>query len=82
MMPEQEALQEAIDAAGGQSELARKLSAEANSCIRQQQVWNWLHREKKPPSKQAIFIEKVTGVQRGRLRPDLYPNDSNSEGEP
>lgn len=72
MTPEQKALQEAIEIAGGQSELARKLSAAANGLIKQQQVWNWLHREKKPPSKHAVDIEKLTGISRERLRPDIF----------
>jgi DNA-binding transcriptional regulator YdaS (Cro superfamily) len=72
MTPEQKALQEAIDIAGGQSELARKLSSAANGLIKQQQVWNWLHREKKPPSKHVVFIETLTGISRERLRPDIF----------
>lgn len=72
MTPEQLALTEAINAAGGQSELARKLSASSGRPVKQQQVWNWLNREKKPSVKQAPFIEKVTGVTKERLRPDVF----------
>lgn len=46
MTPEQSALLEAIEVAGGQSELARKLTEISSKPVKQQQVWNWLHREK------------------------------------
>ncbi len=74
MTPEQIALIEAINAAGGQSELARKLSVSSGRAVKQQQVWNWLNREKKPSVKLAPFIEKVTGISKERLRPDVFQN--------
>lgn len=49
MTPEQLALSEAIETAGGQSELARKLTASSGKEVKQQQVWNWLNREKDRP---------------------------------
>ena len=70
--PEQSALLEAINAAGGQSELARKLTAIAPKAIKQQQIWNWLHREKKAPPSKVALIEMVTGIARSKLRPYLY----------
>ncbi|HEF0121920.1 YdaS family helix-turn-helix protein [Citrobacter freundii] len=72
MTPEQLALMEAINAAGGQSELARKLSLSSGKEVKQQQVWNWLHREKRPPIKQSQHIERVTGVLKEKLRPDVF----------
>lgn len=66
MTPEQSALTEAIEIAGGQSELARKISLEAGGLVKQQQVWNWLHREKKAPIKHTVSIEKLTGVPEHR----------------
>ncbi|KEY58471.1 YdaS family helix-turn-helix protein [Serratia sp. DD3] len=74
MTPEQTALQEAIRIAGGQSELARKLSSDDSGPVKQQQVWNWLHREKKPPVKHAVLIEKLTGISKEKLRPDIFSN--------
>lgn len=71
MTPEQLALSEAIALAGGQSELARKLTASSGRLVKQQQVWNWLNREK-PPAKLSALIEKVTGVSREKLRPDIF----------
>ncbi|WP_127958037.1 transcriptional regulator [Serratia microhaemolytica] len=74
MTPEQLALHEAIRIAGGQSELARKLSHSTHGLIKQQQVWNWLHREKKAPAKHTAAIEKLTGVAKEMLRPDVFRN--------
>lgn len=42
MTPEQLALSEAIALAGGQSELARKLTASSGHLVKQQHVWNGL----------------------------------------
>ncbi|MDF3830938.1 MULTISPECIES: transcriptional regulator [unclassified Pseudocitrobacter] len=78
MTPEQLALSEAINAAGGQSELARKLSLTSGKQIKQQQVWNWLHREKRPPIKQSQFIETVTGVAKEKLRPDVFQKSTDT----
>lgn len=78
MTPVQEALTEAINAAGSQSELARKLTEISGKAVKQQQVWNWLHREKRPPVRQSPFIERVTGVTKERLRPDVFQESTNS----
>ena len=76
MTPEQSALLEAIQIAGGQSELARKLSVSSEHIVKQQQVWNWLNREKRPPVKQCVFIEIATGIPKEKLRPDVYQQAS------
>ncbi|SXF83140.1 MULTISPECIES: transcriptional regulator [Klebsiella] len=78
MTPEQLALTEAINAAGGQSELARKLTVISGHQVKQQQVWNWLNREKRPSVKQAKNIEEVTGVPKEKLRPDVFQNSTDS----
>ena len=72
MSPEQEALKEAISIAGGQSELARKISSASDKPVRQQQVWNWLNRQKRVPTKHSKAIELVTGVPKEKLRPDIF----------
>ncbi len=74
MTSEQLALMEAIKIAGGQSQLAKALTKKTGSVVKQQQVWNWLNREKRAPIKQAIRIEEVTGVPKSRLRPDCFAN--------
>jgi TorA maturation chaperone TorD len=55
-------LSEAIRAAGGVSQLAGKIG------ISQPSVSNWL----KVPAERVVSVEKVTGVSRVVLRPDLY----------
>lgn len=72
MTAEQVALMEAIKVAGGQSKLAKALSLTSGTIVKQQQVWNWLNREKRAPIKQAIRIEKATGISKERLRPDCF----------
>lgn len=62
-------LASAIEKAGGQSEVARLLG------IAQQSVSEWVARGVVPP-KRVLEIERLTGVPRHRLRPDIYPPES------
>jgi TorA maturation chaperone TorD len=55
-------LEEAIRAAGGVSELARRLG------IAQPSVSNW----ERVPAERVASVEEVTGIDRARLRPDLF----------
>jgi TorA maturation chaperone TorD len=55
-------LEEAIRAAGGVSELARRLG------IAQPSVSNW----ERVPAERVASVEEATGVDRARLRPDLF----------
>jgi TorA maturation chaperone TorD len=55
-------LDEATRAAGGVSELARRIG------ISQPSVSNWM----KVPAERVVAVEAVTGVARSTLRPDLY----------
>jgi TorA maturation chaperone TorD len=57
-----EGLNQAIQAVGGVSELARKLG------ISQPSVSNWV----RVPAERVVSIEALTGVSRVMLRPDLY----------
>jgi DNA-binding transcriptional regulator YdaS (Cro superfamily) len=53
---------------GGQKKLADRIGTT------QSQVWYWLERSKKGiPAEYVLPIERVTGIPRGELRPDLYP---------
>jgi DNA-binding transcriptional regulator YdaS (Cro superfamily) len=65
-MTEHEALIEAIEKAGGQSALARKVG------VKQAHVWYWLHKAKKAPPARVPAIERETNVSRHLLRPDVY----------
>lgn len=60
------ALKKAIDAAGSQTKLAKALD------ISPQRVQFWT--KSRLPSQWVIPVEKVTGVSRCELRPDLYPD--------
>jgi len=63
-----EALKRACDLAGGQKPLADRIGTT------QSQVWYWLSRSKRGvPAEFVLPIEKATGVSRGELRPDLWP---------
>jgi DNA-binding transcriptional regulator YdaS (Cro superfamily) len=64
-------LKRAIQLLGGQSALARACGGK----IRQQHIWNWLHRDGKVPAEHVLAIEQATGgrVNRHQLRPDIYP---------
>jgi len=63
-----DALKRACTAAGGQKRLADLIGTT------QSQVWYWLERSKKGlPGEFVLPVERVTGVSRHELRPDLYP---------
>jgi TorA maturation chaperone TorD len=59
-------LQQAINAAGGVSELARKIG------IAQPSISNW----SRIPAERVASVEQVTGVDRALLRPDLFGGTS------
>jgi TorA maturation chaperone TorD len=64
-------LDQAIQAAGGVSELARKIG------ISQPSVSNW----SRIPAERVATVEEVTGVDRAVLRPDLFRERLNMAGE-
>jgi TorA maturation chaperone TorD len=64
-------LSEAIQAAGGVSELARRIG------ISQPSVSNW----DKVPAERVLLVEATTGVNRKVLRPDLY-EESRASAQP
>ncbi len=59
-------LQQAINAAGGVSQLARKIG------IAQPSISNW----SQIPAERVALVEQVTGVNRALLRPDLFGGTS------
>ena len=61
-------LQEAIRAAGGVTELARRIG------VTQPSVSNW----RRVPAERVLAVEEVTGVARDLLRPDLYADNNSS----
>jgi len=61
-----DALKCAIEKAGGIGKLSRALG------IRRQAIYGW-HYTGRIPAERVIAIERITGVSREELRPDLYP---------
>jgi UDP-N-acetylglucosamine 1-carboxyvinyltransferase len=68
-----QALQKAIEIAGGQSALGRLINRD------QKAIWAWLNTTQKVPAEDVLNIEEATQgqVTRHDLRPDIYPNQSN-----
>lgn len=65
-----DALEELIARAGGsQSALARALE------VSQPTVWHWLRSSKRLPAEYVLTAERLYGVSRHDLRPDVYPRD-------
>ena len=56
-------IDEAIKAAGGPTELARRLG------IRMESTYGW----KRVPPARVLAVEAATGISRHLLRPDIYP---------
>ena len=65
--PDLTALERAKNAAGGPSELARRLSAIGRP-ITSQGVSAW----RRVPAERVVDVERITGVSRRELRRDLY----------
>ena len=57
------ALVRAVEAVGGYAALARALGKTRAG------LWQW----KRVPAERVLAVERVTGVPRHELRPDLYP---------
>ena len=55
-------IQMAVLACGSYAELCRRLRLSTGAT----------HRWKKVPARQVVAVEKATGIDRSRLRPDLY----------
>lgn len=60
-----EALALAIEKAGGTTALAAALGIKAPS------IYSW----QRVPAERVLEVERVSGVSRHRLRPDIYPKD-------
>lgn len=65
-------LERAIKQAGSQTALAGLLG------VRQSHISNWKNRQGRIPAERVLDIERVTGVSRHDLRPDLYPRESSA----
>lgn len=64
-----EALQKIVDAAGSQSRLAAALGVSSTA------AWKWVQSSKRLPAEYVLKAERLYGVSRHDLRPDIYPRD-------
>jgi len=64
-----EALQLAVKRAGTQAKFAEALG------VSQPTVWRWVQSSKRLPAEYVIPVEKLFGVSRHDLRPDLHPRN-------
>jgi DNA-binding transcriptional regulator YdaS (Cro superfamily) len=71
MTTEGSALERAKSAVGGDAALAKMLG------IKPQAVQQW----KRAPVGRVLNIERITGVSRHLLRPDIYPVDNREAAE-
>lgn len=55
-----------VDVVGGQAATARLLE------VTQPTIWRWLKSRKLCPAEHVAVFEQATGIDRRRLRPDLF----------
>lgn len=78
------ALARAVEIAGSQAELARRIAKfKDDPKIKQAHIWNWLNRDFEVPADMVLAVEASTHDERGRpqvlrydLRPDIYPEEA------
>lgn len=63
----------AIFAAGEDTKAAKKLSALTGKSVTQQRVAGW--KKNGVPDTWVIPLEKISGISRHLIRPDIYPED-------
>lgn len=61
------ALLKCRDTAGSDSQLARDLG------VPQSTMWRWLNENRQLPAEHVLRAERLYGVSRHELRPDIYP---------
>jgi len=55
-----------IDSYGGAAALARRMDISRNA------IWQWRKKDR-VPAERVLDLEKLTGVSRHEIRPDIYP---------
>lgn len=68
-------IERAIEAAGSQAELARRMTEIMGKTVKQQHIWNWLKQRSPVPAEYVIPMEKAIegAVTRHEIRADIYP---------
>ncbi len=64
-----EALVQCRKAAGSDSQMARDLH------VSQPTIWRWINQSKQMPGEYVLDAERLYGVSRHDLRPDIYPRN-------
>lgn len=59
-------IEQAIEKAGGRGAVAKSLGLTVEA------VRQWTLKDRKIPPKRAVELEKISGVHRSELRPDLW----------
>ncbi len=70
-------LRRVVEIMNGQTALARALSTDSRP-IRQGHVWAWLNRDGLLPPEFVLTVERLTGVSRHELRPDVFGTEDGS----
>lgn len=65
-----EVIRKACERAGGQSEVARRLKLKSQGTVS-----SWILRGR-VPAERVLELERLSGVSRHVLRPDLYPREN------
>ena len=65
-----QALIKCRDAAGSDSALARDLG------VPQPTMWRWINQSKQLPAEYVLTAERLYGVSKHDLRPDIYPREA------
>jgi DNA-binding transcriptional regulator YdaS (Cro superfamily) len=69
-------LRDAISLAGGVSALAKALNVTKGA------VSQWQEPGRKAPAKHCVAIERLTGISRHKLRPDIFGREERKEVKP
>lgn len=77
-----EALIQCRDLAGSDSALARQLSeANPEMPVSQPRVWRWINQTKQMPAEYVRTAERLYGISKHDLRPDIYPREIMVDGQ-
>jgi len=70
-----DALLTAVERAGSQAAIARACNVSSTA------VWKWVQFSRRVPAEYVLKVERLTGVSRHQLRPDIYPVEARRRGK-